>query len=83
MCWPSPYFSHGDIIYMKETGQLVNSPDLESPSSSRVSHNSSPMLLNDGEMSGESLKLNIVEDEIDVLLSHQSGLIKRKKHPLL
>jgi len=68
---------------MKETGQLVNTPELESPSTSRSSHNSSPMLVNEREPSGENLKLNVVEDEIDVVLSHQSGLIKRKKHPLL
>ena len=32
---------------------------------------------------GATIKIAIVEDEIDVILSHQSGLIERKKHPQL
>jgi len=72
--------SHGDVIYMKETEHLTNtpSPDMEEPSSSGRDSSASNEIV-----ASENAVINVVEDEIDVVLSHQSGLIKRKKHPQL
>jgi len=74
--------NHGDVIYMKETGHFVSSSPTsmdDRPSSSQSTDSTTVQT----EKEENTSKLDVVEDEIDVLLSHQSGLVKRDRHPLL
>lgn len=73
---------------MKETEHLTkSSPTISNndmPSTSASSSGTATPTSNDAEDEGQSRTiLHVVEDEIDVILSHQSGLIQRKKHPQL
>lgn len=51
------------------------------PSTSKGSGTSTPNRMEEDDLT--QMKTAVVEDEIDVILSHQSGLIERKKHPQL
>ena len=65
---------------MKEL-ELVGADSQNLPSTSKGSGTSTPQNMEEDD--APQTKATVVEDEIDVILSHQSGLIQRKKHPQL
>jgi len=68
---------HGDIIYVKSSDIL----DTRSRSSADSSKSSSPRDSPLPPSTSQLDRVEVTEDEIDVLLSHESGLIHREKHP--
>ena len=84
---------HGDILYLKKTdstliiGSAANNSGTNSPFSSveNISRpGSSKSVDSNSDSINEKTEIPIIpEDEIDVILSHESGLINRKRHPQL
>ena len=66
---------------MKELDHVQDVTSRDSPSSSQ--HGSGSSTPTPQVEDTDKTTIPVVEDEIDVVLSHQSGLIQRKKHPQL
>ncbi|XP_002157402.1 nuclear protein localization protein 4 homolog isoform X1 [Hydra vulgaris] len=70
------HLQHGDILYLQDVDK-----DLRESLSHSFKSDDFGSVVND-EINGQQI-VNTVEDEIDILLSHESGLIQRKKDPQL
>ena len=77
-------FSHGDVLYLKDCnhGRPGSSQTLDKTDNIQSVSNQEDVV-ESPEHVAEKEYTNVAEDEIDVLLSHESGLIHRKKHPQL
>lgn len=69
-------FSHGDVVYMKNYDGEIASSNRSEISTPDPSTGEETELV-------QASTVNVVEDEIDVILSNESGLIHREKNPQL
>lgn len=80
---------HGDILYLKKIDSTLPAIGANSSPFSSMENidrpGSSRSMDSNNEVTTESIepRVNIPEDPVDVMLSHESGLISRKRNPQL